>query len=284
MEEKMSGGKRFGYLCLAAVPLILYSAIMVIVTMALMILKAVEGILEGEADIYTYLMEGVMDSTMLAGVIYAVVGIICLGLWYYFGCKRKNLKPSEAALSPVNLLLLVFLAFAMQYVINYLMAGIDVLMPDALEAYVEMMEQAGIGEILVAGILYVVILGPIAEELCFRGVTLFYAQKGAGRFWIANIIQAAAFGIMHMNLVQGLYAFVLGLILGWVYHRCHSLYASIWLHMFFNALSFGILEAFNRLLPEHMVFQVFWMVFTCILAVGMILLLTKRTAEHNYEV
>ena len=284
MEEKISGGKRFGYICLSFVPLILYSAITFIVTFVLMVFKAVQGILEGEADIYGYLMNGLMDSTMLAGVFYAIVGIICLGLWYYFGCKRKNLRPTAPCRNALNWVLIALFAFSMQYVINYLMVGIDILMPKAMEAYVELIDLAGIGELTVASILYGVILGPIAEELCFRGVTLFYAQKGAGRFWIANIIQAAAFGIMHMNLVQGLYAFVLGLALGWIYHRFHSLYATIWLHIFFNGLAYGSLERFNGLLPENTIFQIFWIAFTCILAAGTLWLLTRRTAERDHEV
>ena len=51
---------------------------------------------------------------------------------------------------------------------------------------------------------------------------------------MANIIQAALFGIMHGNLVQGAYAFALGLILGYVYHKYQSLVIPILFHMSFN--------------------------------------------------
>ncbi len=282
-ETTRNGWRKFGYFCLAFVPLILYFVITLGVSMVLSILVAVRGILEGQEDLFTYIMEGTVNNSMLAGVIYASLGIICLGLWYYFGCKRKNLKPPKSVVNPVNLLCIAVFAFAMQYVTNYLMAVIDLLMPRAMDAYEELIELAGVGEVTLTGILYGVILGPIAEELCFRGVTLFYAQKATGRFWLANILQAAAFGIMHMNLVQGLYAFVLGLAMGWVYHRFHSLYATIWLHIFFNFLAYGSLVAFDGLLPENAVFRIAWAAFTGALAIGMLLLLTKRTAACKVD-
>lgn len=282
-ETTKSGWRKFGYLCLAFVPLILYFAITVGVSMVLTILVAVKGMLEGQKDLAAYIMEETMNSSMLAGAIYATIGVVCLGLWYYFGCKRKSLKPQKAVLNPVNLLCIAVFAFAMQYVTNYLMVILELLLPSAMEAYEELMELAGVGEVTVTGVLYAVILGPIAEELCFRGVTLFYAQKVTRRFWLANILQAAAFGILHMNLVQGLYAFVLGLGMGWIYHRFHSLYATIWLHIFFNFLAYGPLTAFDGLLPENTVFRLIWAAVTGALAVVMLLLLTKRTAEKRQE-
>lgn len=282
-ETTRNGWRKFGHFCLAFVPLILYFVITLGVSMVLSILVAVRGILEGQEDLFTYIMEGTVNNSMLAGVIYASLGIICLGLWYYFGCKRKNLKPPKSVVNPVNLLCIAVFAFAMQYVTNYLMAVIDLLMPRAMDAYEELIELAGVGEVTLTGILYGVILGPIAEELCFRGVTLFYAQKATRRFWLANILQAAAFGIMHLNLVQGLYAFVLGLAMGWVYHRFHSIYATIWLHIFFNFLAYGPLVAFDGLLPENAVFRIAWAAFTGALAIGMLLVLTKRTAARKVD-
>jgi hypothetical protein len=38
-------------------------------------------------------------------------------------------------------------------------------------------------------------------------------------FWVANILQAVLFGIYHMNPLQGIYAFFIGLFLGYVCHK-----------------------------------------------------------------
>ncbi|MFQ6806449.1 MAG: lysostaphin resistance A-like protein [Lachnospiraceae bacterium] len=42
---------------------------------------------------------------------------------------------------------------------------------------------------------------PVVEELIYRGLTLKIFQK-AFPFWAANVMQAALFGLMHMNLIQ----------------------------------------------------------------------------------
>ena len=129
----------------------------------------------------------------------------------------------------------------------------------------------------VVGVLYGVILGPIAEELIFRGVTLYYTQKFTRRFWLANLVQATFFGVLHMNLVQGIYAAVLGMVLGWVYHRFRSLYASIWLHIFFNFLAYGPLVFLDGLLPQNAVFQLSWYGLMCVVAVVLLWVIYRRT-------
>lgn len=273
--------KKFGYFCLSFVPMLTYLAIAMIVSVGISVLIAVMGILQRKADLYDYIIEETMNQSMLAGTIYAVLGIIALGLWYFFGCKRKNLKPPKGVVTPVNLVLLAALGYCMQYVTSYLMVIMGALLPKALESYVELMDMAGVGEVTVLGILYGVILGPVAEELTFRGMTLYFAEKFTKRFWLANIFQAVLFGLFHGNLIQGVYAFALGLIMGWIYKQFHSLYASIWFHIFFNFLAFGPLEFLDGLLPQNVVFRLGWGALMYGLAIGCIALIWKRTRRES---
>jgi len=72
--------------------------------------------------------------------------------------------------------------------------------------------------------------------LIFRAVILGRAKRLYG-FKYANILQAILFGVYHGNLVQGIYAALIGLILGAVSFRFQTVYASIALHMIINASS-----------------------------------------------
>lgn len=54
----------------------------------------------------------------------------------------------------------------------------------------------------------------------------------------ANILQAILFGLAHMNIIQGFYAFGLGLLFGYVAYRYKTIVASIILHMLYNAFNF----------------------------------------------
>ena len=123
--------------------------------------------------------------------------------------------------------------------------------PDTFKQYEDLMENAGISnEMSLILFIYSVILAPIGEELIYRGVT-FSIAKQVFPFWLANIIQALLFGAYHMNLVQGCYAFALGLILGYVCHKGKSIYFSIFLHFLFNlwaAVVSPLLGDFNTLL------------------------------------
>ena len=81
--------------------------------------------------------------------------------------------------------------------------------------------------------IYAVILGPVCEELVFRGVTMRLVRR-ALPFWAANLMQAVLFGIFHMNWIQGIYAFVLGLVLGWICEKGGSIYFSMFFHILIN--------------------------------------------------
>ena len=114
-------------------------------------------------------------------------------------------------------------------VVVYIIAAIA---PKAIENYAELVNSAGIGNSAIT-FMIAAFLAPVGEECFYRGIILRKAEK-AFTFVMANIIQAALFGIMHGNLVQGAYAFALGLILGYVYHKYQSLVIPILFHMSFN--------------------------------------------------
>lgn len=64
-------------------------------------------------------------------------------------------------------------------------------------------------------ILYAALIGPVAEELAYRRFVIGNLEKyGAIP---AIIISSLAFGLMHGNLQQSLFAFFTGLVLGYVY-------------------------------------------------------------------
>ncbi len=67
-----------------------------------------------------------------------------------------------------------------------------------------------------------VVVAPITEELVFRGLIL-RGFLGRWRPALAITVSAFLFGVMHMNFAQFPVAFLLGLVLGWVYVRTRSL-------------------------------------------------------------
>ena len=87
-------------------------------------------------------------------------------------------------------------------------------------------------------LLLLAVIGPFMEELLFRKV-LIDRMRGYGER-IAVITSAAMFGLMHGNLVQCVYAFLVGLLFGYVYLKSGSIWWSYGLHFTMNTLS-GVL-------------------------------------------
>lgn len=83
-------------------------------------------------------------------------------------------------------------------------------------------------QILSAGI-----FGCIVEELSMRGVVYLRMRKYWGKR-TAMLASSFVFGIYHLNVVQMVYAFVLGMFFVWLYERYQSIWASIIGHMSAN--------------------------------------------------
>lgn len=86
------------------------------------------------------------------------------------------------------------------------------------------------------------ILAPIAEEAVFRGALLRrLLDAGAGKSpWIAITVSAMVFGVVHGNIAQGLHAFMVGMLLGWMYCRTRSILPGLVLHWANNTIAFAI--------------------------------------------
>ena len=90
------------------------------------------------------------------------------------------------------------------------------------------------------GYLVIGILAPIAEELIFRGAILRVLLDAFGRKgrWSAIALTALLFAVIHGNLAQGTHAFVIGMVLGWLYVRTRSVLPGIVLHWVNNSTAY----------------------------------------------
>ncbi|MCP4253774.1 MAG: CPBP family intramembrane metalloprotease [Candidatus Scalindua sp.] len=85
--------------------------------------------------------------------------------------------------------------------------------------------------------LLIVLIGPLVEEILFRGVILegFLSRYNTEK---AILFSAAIFSIFHLNPVQFISAFVCGIILGYLYVNTRSLIPCFIAHAFHNGIIF----------------------------------------------
>ena len=117
----------------------------------------------------------------------------------------------------------LFAAFILDFILSVL--------PDLADSYQEAISSVLENDFTM--ILLVVIVAPVLEELIFRFVILSLGRRFMS-FKTANILQAALFGIYHMNLVQGIYAFILGYMIGLFRKYTGSVIPCICFHVVFN--------------------------------------------------
>lgn len=79
------------------------------------------------------------------------------------------------------------------------------------------------------------IMGPIAEEITFRHFILQPNRRVSEKY--AIIISAISFGIMHGNIIQGTYTFILGLLFAREDIKENNLLPSIIMHITINTSS-----------------------------------------------
>ena len=163
----------------------------------------------------------------------------------------------------------IVIGLALQVAVGYVTDGVLSLLPETASDYSELVEETGMGDTSYLAILTTVLGAPFSEELLVRGIVFEFslrafnpqcrplwkrrrrvsAQDGAMVPWAAPstwgiaaaiVLQAAIFGFMHMNWVQGCYAGAAGLIFGWVLVTTGKLRYTILLHFAFNAGSYLI--------------------------------------------
>lgn len=161
----------------------------------------------------------------------------------------------------------IVIGLALQVVVGYVTDAVLSLLPEVAADYSELVEETGMGDTSYLAVLTTVLGAPFCEELLVRGIIFEFslrafnpqcrplwkrrrranAQDGAIVPWAAPstwgvaaaiMLQAAVFGFMHMNWVQGCYAGAAALIFGWVLVTTGKLRYTILLHFAFNAGSY----------------------------------------------
>lgn len=168
----------------------------------------------------------------LSAFIVAVCGITYF-FWYRYEIRDKVRGSVKALFSAKYLILLLMLGIGCQFFSSAVMSLLKPLFINTFSDYSEVLQNLTSGNDIMV-ILLIGLIAPVTEELIFRGVTMHFTNRFIP-FAKANILQAVLFGIYHGNVVQGIYACLLGLLLGVSYYKFKTIFAPILLHMIINA-------------------------------------------------
>ncbi|MCI8482894.1 MAG: CPBP family intramembrane metalloprotease [Lachnospiraceae bacterium] len=234
--------KKIGSILLCLLPFLLAFVIQIIVSVGGLMIKLIITSLQDPSvlqmdHLYNSLLGMMGDSNFIAALsaLYAIIAALVMGFWYWkrFVPKKQPRREISSILNPAMVIGLIFLVIGTQYISGYITLIVSAIHPAWYDTYESLMNGIGFDNVSLILALYSVLIAPISEELIFRGVTLKYAKK-AMPFMAANIFQAFLFGLFHANMIQGAYAFVVGMFCGYVCLKGGSIYLSILFHMLFN--------------------------------------------------
>ena len=182
--------------------------------------------------LYTYITSGSLDvdkatSSTLAPAM--LLGFVFMGLYLW---RAHYLTGDGKLYSPVSSSYLVWslcAGAASIFIIDFVISVLTFL-PNWMEQTFDILQSGWLG------ILCIAVLGPILEELLFRGAITKVLLKKYSPVK-AILISGLIFGIFHINPAQVVGACFSGFLFAWLYYRTGSLISCILIHILNNSLS-----------------------------------------------
>lgn len=173
----------------------------------------------------------IMNWTILSGFI--LMTVVYLGRSYVelsFGrIGRRMVWPA------VGMSVLMAAAYVLVLVSVFTLVDIEHLFPQQTEHLDKSVKRLFPG---IAGLLYGCIFCPILEEIGLRGILLGGLLKTRCRPWLAILITALVFALLHGLGVQFVGSFIFAMIVGWLFWRTGSIVPCMVAHIVNNSLSF----------------------------------------------
>lgn len=222
--------------------LLIYFGIMFLLTDLAVLQTELTGVLQGLEPTWEEL-----SGNGWGYILTIAVGIVILHSWKGADYWKNEVFRREAPISAGAFFACAVLMVGIQLLNSLWVMGLEGVLNLFDRSLMPMLEQVSGSSDTVSMFLYSALLAPVAEEILFRGYILRTLRPYGRRFAILG--SAFLFGLFHGNLMQAPYAFLVGLILGYVTTEYSALWA-VALHMFNNLVVADLFTRLLNLLPE----------------------------------
>ena len=238
---------------------------------------------------YTDIFRTEFGESMFNGILSQFFALLIIPLFFILIAK-KDMKATlrlKKNIDFVQILLLFFISIGFFFLIQYINAifiqSLQTFMGEPSDAAnlkaAESLPQLMFEIVIAAG------LPAICEEIFYRGFVLRSFERYSPL--AAIILSSLTFAIMHGNLQQLIYAFILGLVLSTVTMLTDSLLASSFMHFTLNATSvlltyppvFAIYESFVT--KHSIIFLAITMILLPLIGIGALTLFIFYTRNKN---
>ncbi len=197
-------------------------------------------------------MQTIIAASVLSGIV--VCALFCSLRWCTTGTGYLRQKPFRFLI--LTALLAVTLVIPMATIEESLPAALQ---ENRLEDVFSVMLSSIWGYVAVA------LVAPLAEEIVFRGAILRRllqtkkddAALSARQIWSSIALSSLLFAMIHGNPAQIPHAFVIGLLLGWLYYRTGSIIPGVVYHWVNNSIPFLLVWLFPDIYADAEVQEYF---------------------------
>lgn len=239
----------------------------------MIILAFLAGVLFASGVTYLLSRNLSMGMDMMTLISYPLM-FLFVGVLVLFKSKgNSNKSPLSLPVGRENwpiVLWVVVLTFAA----GFLSDLVNSVMPPMPEQLAKALEAATGGNFWI-NVLCVAVMAPLLEEWLCRGLILRGLKNTGMRPWLAIVLSALFFALIHGNPWQGIPAFMLGCLFGYVYHKTGSLRLPILMHFTNNFISIllsrveeiGETDTWMDIMPRECYFVLLFM-FVLVLVLG----------------
>lgn len=182
------------------------------------------------SEITEILYKAVNENAVILTVITNI--LLVLTVFIIFKVRKKNFFSEVGFTKPDPKFILPVMAIgaSLNVIISVVFSAIP--FPESWwEAYYQ--ATVSMDEMNALTVVAAVLIGPLTEEILFRGLVFTRVSRGFG-VTVGILASAIVFGVLHGTMIWGLYTFLFGLILAFVFVRSRSIVFPILLHLSFN--------------------------------------------------
>lgn len=249
-------------------------------TFIYLVLQMAAGIIMGIAYTIKYidtLTEAQIQEKLMEDIFIGVgISAICALLIYMllFRNKEENLW-ERCKFKKMNLQQFFFTMLA-ALGLSAISSSFVLITYEKFESYAEVSRNIHAGLNTLIGTICIIVLIPIFEEILFRGLVLNELKRCFG-IAISVGIQSVIFALYHGNLLQGIYTFALGIILGLIYIWFKNIWIPVLMHVSYNFLGTIVFPVLLYYTEKFVAFYIL----TGILALSLSLFYLYRRRMHD---
>ena len=261
--------------------LIAYYGIMNVLVVLAMTLESLKGFLWSAAGHFRghFDPDAVMNNAW--GYILAIlVGAVVLYAWKGGGYWRREIFARKKSMTAEVFLSLMCLCAGSQMVNSLWVGLLEGILNIFGKSVSGMLEGVSGSADSFSMFLYSGLLAPVAEEILFRGFVQRSLRPFGRRFAIFG--SAFLFGVFHGNLLQTPYAFLVGLVLGYVAEE-YAIPWSMALHMFNNLILADFLSRILERLPQMAAAFLDLLIFGGFAVAAAVILMVRRREISAYR-